>query len=250
MSAGEERDIDLVFPENYKEDLAGKPVLFKVKLNEVKEKSLPELDDEFAKDVSEFDTLDEYKADIKAGLLESRQRDVDDTFEGILMEKIIETLEADIPEAMIDDQQELSMNNLTRQMSAYGMQPDQYMQMMGVTPEVFKERMCESSEKQVKVSLALEKIAELEGIEVSDAEIEEEYKEAAERYKMEVDKLKENVTPEDIKRDLKLRSAAKLVVDNAIVEEFKEDVPKKPIAKKPAAKKTAPKKQKKEEETD
>ena len=252
MAIGEERDLDLVFPENYKDDLAGKPVIFKVKLHEVKEKTLPELDDEFAQDVSEFDTLEEYKADIKKRFLEERQKDVDETFENILLEQIIDTMEADVPEAMIEEQVDISVNNLTRQISAYGMQPAQYMQMLGVTPEVFRERMRQSSEKQVRGTLVLQKIAELEGIEISEAEIEEEYKEASERYKMELEKLKESVKDKDIVRDLKLRKAAKLVVDSAIIEEFKEtDKPaaaaKKTSAKKPAAKKTAEKKKKEEE---
>jgi len=252
MAIGEERDLDLVFPENYKDDLAGKPVIFKVKLHEVKEKTLPELDDEFAQDVSEFDTLEEYKADIKKRFIEERQKDVDETFENILLEQIIDTMEADVPEAMIEEQVDISVNNLTRQISAYGMQPAQYMQMLGVTPEVFRERMRQSSEKQVRGTLVLQKIAELEGIEISEAEIEEEYKEASERYKMELEKLKESVKDKDIVRDLKLRKAAKLVVDSAIIEEFKEtDKPaaaaKKTSAKKPAAKKTAEKKKKEEE---
>ena len=227
MEIGEQRDIDLVFPEQYKEDLAGKPVVFKVKLNELKEKILPDLDDEFAKDVSEFDTLDEYKKDIKDRLHKTRQQDVDETFENILMDLMIESMETEIPEAMIDEQFDNQMNNLQRQMSAYGMQPAQYMQMMGLSQDQFKDRMRESSEKQVKVSLALQKIAELEKIEISESEIEDEYKEAAERYKMEVDKLKETVAKEDIVNDLKIRSAVKVVTDNAIIEEFKEEKPKK-----------------------
>ena len=247
MVVGEERDLDLVFPEQYKKELAGKSVLFKVKLNDVKEKSLPELDDEFAQDVSEFDTLDEYKADIKDKLLKTRQQDVDETFESLLMDQIVASMEADVPEAMVEEQVENSMNNLTRQISAYGMQPAQYMQMLGVTPEVFKERMHQSSEKQVRVSLALQKIAELEAIEISQEEIEEEYKEASERFKIEIEELKESVTDADIVKDLKLRKAAKLVVDNAIEEELKEPEIEKPSTKKSAFKK-AKEKDKKEEE--
>ena len=267
MEVGQERDIDLVFPEQYKADLAGKPVIFKVKLNEVKEKILPDLDDEFAKDVSEFDTLEEYKADIKDRIMKTRQQDVDETFESVLIDQIVESMEAEIPEAMIDEQFENQMNNLSRQISAYGMQPAQYMQMMGVTPDQFKERMRDSSIKQVKASLALEKIAELENIVVNDEQIEEEYKDAAERFRMEIDKVKESVSREDITRDLKLRNAAKFVVDNAIIEEFKAETPKKsapkkteankaetkktetkkPAAKKPAAKKETPKKESEEE---
>ena len=242
MTTGEERDLDLVFPENYKEDLAGKAVVFKVKLNEVKEKILPELDDDFAMDVSEFDTLEEYKTDIRDNLLKTRQRDADETFESILMEQITDSMEADIPEAMIDEQFEHSMNTLSRQISAYGMQPAQYMRMMGVTPEEFKERMRGNCETQVKTALALEKIAQLEGIEVTEEEIAEEYDEASKRLNTELEKLKESVTDKDVIRDLKLRKAAKLVVENAVVGEYKADEPKEKSAKKPAAKKPVAKK--------
>jgi len=245
MVVGEERDLDLVFPEQYKEELAGKPVVFKVKLNEVKEKSLPDLDDEFAKDVSEFDTLDEYKADIKEKLSKAKQQEVDETFESILIEQVADSMEVEIPEAMIDEQYENSMNTLTRQISAYGMQPEQYIQMMGVTPEEFREKMRSNSDKQVRASLALMKIAELEGIEIGDDELEEEYKSAAEQYKMELEKLKESVPDEDIIRDLKLRKAAKIIADNAKAEKFKEadssaTKTKKPAAKKAKAEKSAP----------
>ncbi|MDR2572591.1 MAG: trigger factor [Oscillospiraceae bacterium] len=239
MSVGEERDINLVFPEQYKEDLAGKPVVFKVKLNEVKEKLLPELDDEFAKDVSEFDTLDEYKADIKDKMLKTRQQDVDETFEGMLLDKLIESLEADVPDAMIEEQLDKSMDNLTRQISAYGMQPAQYMQMMGLSPVEFKEKMRDSSEKQVKITLALTKISELENIKISDADVDKECEEAAERYGMELDKFNETVSRENVMRDLKLREAVKIVVDNAVIEEFKEEDTKEEDKKEPTAKKTA-----------
>ena len=239
MKEGEERDIDLVFPEEYQEDLAGKAVVFKVKLNEVKEKILPDLDDEFAKDVSEFDTLKEYKADIKAKMLEARQKEVDETFEGILLDKVVETLEADVPEAMIEERTDNAMQNMSRQMAQYGMQPDQYLQMMGMTPEMYKERLRESSEKQVKLGLALEKIAELENIEVSDKELEDEYNEASERFGMEVEKIKESAPAEDIINDLRVRKAIKLVVENAKAEDFKEapaEDEKKPVKKTPAKK--------------
>ena len=258
MAAGEERDIDLVFPDNYAGDLAGKQVVFKVKLNEVKEKILPDLDDELAKDVSEFDTLDEYRADIKDKILKSRQTDADIAFENALMDKLIETIDADIPEAMIDEQMEISMNNFAAQVSSRGMDPSTYLQIMGITPEIFCENMRASGEKQVKVMLALEKVAEAEGVEISDEDIENEYKDGAERYQMDVEKLKESVSKETILRDVKMRRAAQIVTDNAIAEQPAEEnaatdkaadaeksapesdkpaaKPKKPAAKKPAVK--------------
>ena len=220
MSVGEVKDIDLVFPEEYVEHLAGKPVVFKVTLNEVKEKILPELDDEFAKDVSEFDTLDEYKQSIKDQIQTARQEDIDKTFESLLMEQLVESMEADVPESMIDAQFDKQMDNMTHQMTQYGMQPAQYMQMMGLTPESFKERMRQSSEQQVKVSLALGKVAELEGIEISDEQIDAEYEDVSKNLDMELDTLKKTLTRNDITQDLKLRAAAKVVLDNAVAEEF------------------------------
>ncbi|MDR2599713.1 MAG: trigger factor [Oscillospiraceae bacterium] len=243
MEIGEERDLDLVFPEQYKEDLAGKPVIFKVKLNELKEKILPDLDDEFAKDVSEFDTLKEYKDDIKANLQKSRMEEVNEVFENELMQQVIESMQGDVPETMIDEKMDVMMDNFNRQMSSYGMQPAQYMQMLGITPEIYKERVRLQAEQQVKATLALEKIAELENIEITDEQIEEEYKEAAELYKMEVEQIKERVPKKDIASDLKLKAAAKIVTDSAKITKSKPK-PAKPEAaeKKPTAKKAAPKK--------
>ena len=232
MNVGESKDIDLVFPEEYVEHLAGKPVVFKVTLNEVKEKILPELDDEFAKDVSEFDTLDEYKQSIRDRIQTSRQGEVDKTFENLLMEQLIDTMEADIPESMIDVQLDKQMDNMNRQMSQYGMQPAQYLQMIGATPEAFRERMRESSEQQVKMALALRQVAELEKIEISDAEIDAEYDDVAKSVNMELDKVKESLARDDIINDLKLRAAVKFVVDNAIAEDFvaEEDSKKAPAS--------------------
>lgn len=223
MTIGEERDLDLVFPENYKEDLAGKAVVFKVKVNEIKEKILPELDDEFAKDVSEFDTLDEYRANIRDNILKSRIKEVDETFEGLLMDKLVDILDADVPDAMVDEQQDIATENLQRQISAYGMTIESYIQMLGTTPDQFSERMRESSLKQVKVTLALTKISELEGIEVSDDEVDKEYEEASERFGVKVDELKESVPREGMVRDLKLKKAAQVVKDSAVVTKFEED---------------------------
>jgi len=250
MIEGEERDIDLVFPDQYQEDLAGKAVIFKVKLNEVKEKILPELDDEFAKDVSEFDTLAEYKADIKENMQNARQKEVDDTFESVLLEKVVETLEADVPNAMIEERLDAAMQNMSRQMAQYGMQPEQYLQMMGMTPEMYRERMRESSEQQVRLGLTLKKIADIEGFEISDEELENEYKDAAERFGMEVDKIKESAPRDDIIEDLKVRKAIKLIVENAKIEDIKDEpAEEKKSAKKPAAKKTSTKESSTKDET-
>jgi len=220
METGEERDIDIEFPAEYHaEHLAGKPVVFKVKLNEVKEKQLPDIDDEFAKDVSEFDTIEEYKADIRERLEKTRKTEVDDAFEAALMDMVIEDLEADIPDAMVEERMDFAMRNLSRQLSAYNMDPAQYMQMMGMNPEQFREKSRDGSEKQVKISLALEKIAELENIEITDEDLEKEYEEAAEELGKEIKELKETVNKEGLTADLKLRKAAKLIIDSAIAKE-------------------------------
>jgi len=234
MCAGEDRDLDLVFPESYAEHLAGKPVIFKVKMLEVKEKQLPDLDDEFAKDVSEFDTFNDYKADIRDKQTKAKQAEADAEFENTLMEKIAETTEAGIPDVMVEQQMDDSMRNFARQISSYGMDPSSYLKMMNTTPEAFRENMRESSEKQVKIMLALAKIAELEGIEVSDEDIENEYKEASAQYGMEIEKLKESVGEERIATDIKMRRAAKIVTDSAIAE-----------AKKPAGEENADRKKSK-----
>ena len=219
MKVDEERDIDLVFPDNYTEELAGKAVIFKVRLKELREKILPDLDDEFAKDVSEFDTMEEYREDIRKKFLNARQEDADAQFENALMGKVIEAMEAEIPDVMVEEQLENAMNNFAQQISTYGIDPASYLQMTNTTPEDFRESMRASSENQVKMMLALEKIAELEGIAVSEEEIENEYKEAAERYGVEVEKLKESLGEEAITRDIKFRRAAKIVTDSAIAEE-------------------------------
>ena len=247
MSAGEEKDLELVFPEQYADHLAGKATVFKVKLIEVKEKQLPELDDEFAKDVSEFDTLDEYKADIKATLLKTKQTDADSAFENALIDKLVESFEVDIPDVMVEEQMDIAMQNFSRQAQAYGMDPATYLKLMNTTPEVFRENSRASSEKQVKAILALEKIAELEGIEISEEELETEINEISERYGMEIEKIKETASEERIISDIKLRRAVKIITDNAVAEEPGSSDDKKADktpakAKKPAAKKPAVKK--------
>ena len=255
MAPGDERDIDLVFPEEYTPELAGKPVVFKVKLHELKEKILPELDDEFAKDVSEFDTLKEYKADIKERLIKSRQADVDAQFETALLDKVIENIEVEIPDAMVEEQLDADLNNFAHQIRQMGMDPAQYLQMMGATPEAFREKMRANSEKQVKILLALAAIAEEEKLEVSAEDIENEYSNAAKSFGMELDMVKESVPEARVAADIRARLATKVIIESAVaedapvVQESEEDAAKavtekdsKDKDKKPAAKKTAAKK--------
>jgi len=234
MVKGESRDIDLVFPDDYPGKLAGKPVVFKVTLTDVKEKLLPDLDDEFAKDVSEFDTLEDYKTYIRDRLRKVKQEEVDAAFENSLLNLLVESMEADVPEAMIEEQMDLAAGNFARQVSAYGMDPSSYLQMMNMTPDMFRENIRISSEKQVKSTLALEKIAELENIVPSEDDIEKEYIDAAARFGVEPDKLKESVEKDKVILEIKARRATKLVAENAIAEKPAEAAGDK--AEKPAAK--------------
>ena len=223
VRAGEERDLDLVFPENYKEDLAGKPVVFKVKVHEVKERVLPDLDDEFAKDVSEFDTLEEYKASIRENLMKERQTQVERDFEEAVLQKLAENVEADIPESMINEYIDNQLRNMSEQLSVYGMDLAMYFNMLGTDEEGFRNGVRPSTINRIKITLGLEKVAELENLEPTDEEIEDFYKGLADQYKMDVEKVKESVDRDSVAGELKLRAASKLVVDNAIPEEPKEE---------------------------
>ena len=218
MSPGEKRDLELVFPDGYSESLSGKPVVFEVILNEVKEKILPDLDDEFVKDVSEFDTLDEYRADIAEKLQNTKKTEASDAFENALLDKIIDSMEVDLPTFLVEKQMDKAVKGFERQVAAYGMNPVDYLKNMNVTPEVFRESTRTDSEQQVKTMLALEKIAELEDLEASSEDIELEYKKAAENFGMEIDKLKESVAKEGVIADIKKRLALELVLENAIEE--------------------------------
>ena len=245
MDIGEERDVNLVFPDEYVEHLAGKSVVFKVKLHEVKEKQLPDVDDEFVKDVSEFDTVDEYKADTKERLEKARKAEVDGAFESALMEQLIENLDVQVPDAMVEDHMDLAMRNLARQLSSYNMEPASYFQMMGMTPEEYRENSRAGCEKQVKVTIALEKIAELEAIELSDEDIEKELTKVSEELNKDIDELKEIFNRESFAQDLKLRAAAELVVDSAVAtapEESETDSDSEPSKKTPPKKGSTKKK--------
>jgi len=222
VQAGEERELNLVFPEEYhEEDLAGKPVVFKVKVKEVKEKILPELDDEFAKDVSEFDTLEEYKASIRENLLKERQVSVDRAFEEAVLQKLAESVEADIPESMINSYIDNQLNNMAQQLSRYGMDIGMYFNMLGTNEASFRENMRPGAINQIKISLGLEKIAELENLEPTEEEIEDYYKEIADSYKTDVDTVKSGIDRDSVVYELKMRKASKLVIESAVPEEPK-----------------------------
>jgi trigger factor len=249
MTAGEERDLELEFPEEYQQkELAGKPVVFKVTLKEVKEKLLPELDDEFAKDVSEFDTLEEYKNSVRENLRASKEEEAEKAFEDAVMTKLSEAVEVEIPEVMIQEFVDNQMESFRRQLSSYGMEMGMYLNMMGSNEESFRETVRPSAFKQIKTTLALEKIAETENIELSDEEIDKYYEDAAKRYNVELDVAKEHIAKEAAVHDLKLREASKLVIDSAVaVEPPAESDETEPDEKSSAAKEKKPKKVKAEE---
>ena len=184
MKAGEEKDIDITFPENYTPELAGKPVVFHVKVNEVKAKDVPAIDDEFAKDVSEFDTLKELKADLKKKITEEREKAAQRAFEDALMQKVADGIEADIPDAMIDLQCEKMVDSLKQQLASQGIPFDQYLKMVQSTEEAVKAEAKEPAQQQVRMDLAVEAIIKAEGLESTDDEVNAEMQKLADKYGM------------------------------------------------------------------
>ena len=223
LSAGDEKDIDVTFPENYTPELAGKPVVFKCKIHEVKETIKAELDDEFAKDVSEFDTLDELKADIRAKQLQMRQENIDRQFENAAVEAAAANMTAEIPACMFEEQIEKHMEQFGYQLQMSGMSMDDYAKMMGGNTNALRESMRPMAETTVRSNVLLSAVVEAEGIEVSDEELEEEFAKVAEQYQMEVDQVKAALNPETVKADLASRKAVKLIVDSAVAVAAKEE---------------------------
>ena len=245
-SAGDEFDVNVTFPEDYhSEDLKGKAATFKCKLHELKVKELPAIDDEFAKDVSEFDTLDEYKADLKAKALERKSAQADADVENQLVEQLVELVKAEIPAAMIENRAKQSVEEFAYRLQAQGMDLKTYLKYMGGTIDSFKDTFKPQAEMQVKIRLALEKIAELEKIEITEDELNAEFEKMAKDYGMEVDKIKASVPADDLKKDLAVQKAMDVVKSSAVVTEVEkktEKAEKKPAAKKTAAKQPAAKK--------
>ena len=216
MSAGEEKDIDITFPEDYHKDLAGKPVVFHVKLNKVTVTNVPEQDDEFAKDVSEFDTLEELKADIRAKALEQAQKQIDSAFENAAVEKAAENTTVDMPKALVENELDTQMERFAYQLQMSGYSMEQYAKMMGGDVSTMRNAFRPAAEKQAKISVTLEKIVEVEGLTASEEEIEEEFKSLAEQYQLEVDKVKEMVPMAELTGSLTTRKAVKVIVDSAV----------------------------------
>ena len=216
MTAGEEKDIDITFPEDYHAELAGKAVVFHVKCNKVTSTTLPELDDEFAKDVSEFDTLDELKADIRAKALENAEKQIASTFENAVVEKAAENTTVDMPVALIESELDTQMERFAYQLQMSGYSMEQYAKMMGGDVTTMRSAFRPQAEKQAKISVTLEKIVEVEGLTVTDEEIEAEFAALAEQYQLEVAKVKEMVPMNELTGSLTTRKAVKLLVDNAV----------------------------------
>ncbi|MDD3693135.1 MAG: trigger factor [Oscillospiraceae bacterium] len=218
-SKEEEFDVNVTFPEDYHtQELAGKPAVFKCKLHEIKTEELPELNDEFAKDVSEFDTLDELKANMKSKLEHEREHAAENAFESELMDQIVGGLKAEIPNAMFENQIDDSVRQFEQRLSMQGLNIDTYLQYTGKEMDELRDSFRESAEKNVKIRLALEKIAQTENITPTDEEIEEEYNKLAEQYKIDVEKIKSFILKADLSKDLSVSKALQYIKDNAVIE--------------------------------
>ena len=216
MNAGEEKDIDITFPEDYKAELAGKAVVFHVKLNKVTETTVPAKDDEFAKDVSEFDTLEALKADIRAKAEELAKKQADSAFEQACVEKAAENTAVEMPKALVEAELDTQMERFAYQLQMSGYSMDAYAKMMGGDLNTMRNAFRPAAEKQAKINVTLNKIVEAEGIVISDEDIAAEYENVAKQYELEVEKVKEMVPAEEIKSNLEVRKAVKVIVDAAV----------------------------------
>ena len=212
---GEEFDVNVTFPEQYAEELAGKDAVFKVTIHEIKEKELPELDDEFAKD-ADFDTLDELKEDIKKSISERKAEESKRDYEDQLLEQLVDSMTADIPEVMFTEKTDELVRDYANRLQMQGIDLKTYLSYLGQNMESFRANFKVAAEKQVKTALALEKVAELENIKASEEDIEEEIKKLAEMYQMEADQIKAAVPSEQLAADIELRKAIDFVVENSV----------------------------------
>ncbi len=240
---GDEFDINVTFPEEYgTEDLAGKEAVFKIKLHEIKVRELPEIDDEFAKDVSEFDTLDALKEDLKAKALERKSKAAEEEMENNLIQQVVDSIKGEIPEAMYENQLNMSVEQFAYRLQSQGLNLETYLKYTNASIEDFKASFRPQAEGQVKFRLALEKIVELEKIEATEEEINEQIEKMAKDYGMEAEQVKAAVPAEEIAKDLAVNKALDLVKESAVITEVDAKTEKKPAAKKTAAKKPAAKK--------
>ena len=215
MKAGEEKDLDITFPEQYTPELAGKAVVFKVKVNEVKEKEIPVLDDEFAKDVSEFDTLDELKADLEKKIAQEQEKAIEQAFQDALMEQVAENLTVEIPDAMIETQAKQFIDNFKMQLAQQGIPYDEYLKMTGTEEASLLEEAKEPAMRQVRMDLAMAAIIKAENITASDEEVEAEYQHMAEQYSMDIEMVKKYLNDEQVRDELISRKAIEVVTSSA-----------------------------------
>lgn len=232
VKAGEEKDLDITFPEDYHPDMAGKSVVFKVRVNEVKEAQPPVVDDEFAKDMSEFDTLEAFKKDLAEKIQGRREVQAKHAFEESLIRQAMDNMQVEIPDAMVDFRGDQMINDMAQRMAAQGIAFDQYVAMMGMTPETMRESVQSAALEQIRRELLLDAVVAAESITVSDEEMDAEYASMAEQYGMELDKVKEGVPAESVRRQLTTKKAEAVIVESG-------KVGKAPSKKKaPAKKKT------------
>jgi trigger factor len=217
-NAGEDFDINVTFPEEYQvKELAGAPAVFKIKLKSISKKVMPELDDDMVKDSTEFDTVDEYKADVKKKLEEANEKHADSEVEAKIFDKVIENMTAEIPQVMFDNRVNEMIGELEQRLAPQGISLDLYMQYTGQTMDTVKKAYAEQAEKQVKLRLALEKIAKLENIEVTEDELKAEFDKLAEAYKLDVDQIKQFIHDDDLKKDIAVGKAVDLIKDAAVI---------------------------------
>ena len=228
--AGDEKELDITFPEDYHADLAGKAVVFKVKVHEVKEKQLPQVDDEFAKDVSEFDTLEDFKKDLAAKLTQRREEQAKREFEAAVLEQVVSNMEVEIPDAMVEFEADNMVNDMAQRVQAQGIPFDQYLSMTGMTMDLMREQAKAAALERVRRDLALNAVVAAEGIQISDEELEEEYKRLSEQYHMELEQVKQAAGADDVRKELSLKKAERVIYDSA--KEGKAPAKKKPAKKK------------------
>lgn len=238
--AGDEFDVNVKFPEEYTPELAGKDAVFKCKLHEIKVKEMPALDDDFVKDVSEFDTVDEYKKNVKSELETKKKNEAEAQANNAVLEKIADEVEVVVPDCLIEKKIDQDVDDFAYRLQMQGLDIKTYFKYTGMDEKAFRDGYRDQAEKQVKLDLALEEIIKVENIEVTEADIDEEYKKYSEAYNMDVEQIKKAVPADNIKPEILQRKAIDFVIENAVFTE--EKAAKKTAAKKPAAKKTAAKK--------
>ena len=260
-SIGEEFDVNVTFPAEYAPELASKDAVFKIKLHEIKVKELPELDDEFAKDMGEYETVAELKKGIEDDMLKRKQESAQNAFEDAVIEALVENVEGEIPECMYDNKAKENVDSFAQRIGQQGIDLDTYLMYMGMDKAIFESQMRERAVADVKIELAIEKITELEEIKASDEAIAEEYSKMAEMYNLDVEKIKELVPEATVAAEIARQQAIKLVIDSAkakkpaakkatkkAAEKKEEGEAEEKPAKKPAAKKTTKKAAEKKEE--